>query len=251
MKRILLILITGIAVSSCASNEEHEESAAKMANRVKAHAELGGSYLVHNQLDIAQQELERALELNPDDPLSNNVMALLQIRLKDDAKAEQHFRHAIREQPEFSEARNNYAVFLCERSRYDEAIEQFRLAIKNPLYRTPEQANANAGLCMLRKGDRATAEKYFRSSLRNNPKYGPVLYQMAKLSFEARHYLSARGFIQRYFDVGRDTAEILLLAFRIERALNAKDGQAKYAVRLRGKFPESAEAKQLRTLRGF
>jgi len=42
----------------------------------------------------------------------------------------------------------------------------------------------------------------------------------------------------------------LLLAFRIERALGAKDAQASYALRLRGKFPDSAEAKQLRTLIG-
>jgi len=32
--------------------------------------------------------------------------------------------------------------------------------------------------------------------------------------------------------------------------LGAKDAQATYTIRLRGKFPQSAEAKQLRTLTG-
>jgi type IV pilus assembly protein PilF len=50
--------------------------------------------------------------------------------------------------------------------------------------------------------------------------------------------------------VATDTPEVLLLAFRIERALGAKDAQATYALRLRGKFPQSGEAKQLRTLTG-
>jgi type IV pilus assembly protein PilF len=56
--------------------------------------------------------------------------------------------------------------------------------------------------------------------------------------------------MQRYFEVATDTPEVLLLAFRIERALGDKNAQATYALRLRGKFPQSAEARQLRTLTG-
>jgi type IV pilus assembly protein PilF len=73
---------------------------------------------------------------------------------------------------------------------------------------------------------------------------------MARYSFETGETLSARGFMQRYFEVTTDTPDALLLAFRIERVLGAKDAQATYAMRLRGKFPDSAEAKQLRTLTG-
>ncbi len=250
MTRLWLGLFTLILLVACASDADREETAAKHASRVKIHAELGATYLMHNKLDVAQQELERALELNPDDSQANNVMGLLQIRLKNEAKAEQHFRKAISEQSDNSDARNNYAVFLCERGRFDDAEEQFRAAIKNPLYKTPDQANVNAGLCQLRKGDKKSAVDYFRAALKINPRYATALYQMARLSFESNEMLSARGFIQRYFEVSRDTPEALLLAFRIERALNAKDAQASLALRLRGKFPDSAEAKQLRTLVG-
>jgi len=251
MKRIIAAISAIALLMGCSSDEAKEESASKLANRVKVHTELGASYLMHNQLDIARQELERALELDPDSAMANNVMALLQIRLKDDVRAEKHFRRSISEQPDYSDARNNYAVFLCERNRFDEADEQFRLAIRNPLYKSPDQGNANAGLCRLRAGDPKGSEAYFRAALQSNPRYTVALFQLAKLSFESRQMLSARGFMQRYFEVGRDSPEALLLAFRIEKALNAKDGQAKYALRLRGKFPDSSEAKQLRTLRGY
>ncbi len=250
MIRLWLGLLTLIMLAACANDAEREETAAKHSSRVKIHAELGATYLMHNKLDIAQQELERALELNPDDSQSNNVMALLQIRLKNDARAEQHFRKAISEQPDNSDARNNYAVFLCERNRFEDAEEQFRAAIKNPLYKTPDQANTNAGLCRLRSGDKKAAVGYFRAALKINPRYPTALYHMARLSYESGEMLSARGFMQRFFEVSRDTPEALLLAFRIERALNAKDAQASLALRLRGKFPDSAEAKQLRTLVG-
>ncbi len=250
MHHALSLVLAGLLIGGCASQAEREEKAAKLSKRVEVHTQLGASYLSRNQLDIAQQELERALAVNSDDSQANHVMGLLQLRLKKDDKAEQYFRRAISEQPDNADARNSYGVFLCERGRLDEADEQFRAAIKNPLYKSPEQASLNAGICQLKKPDKNAAAGYFRTALRHNPRQPQSLLHMARYSFEAGESLSARGFMQRYFEVSTDTPEVLLLAFRIERALGAKDAQATYALRLRGKFPESAEAKQLRTLTG-
>jgi type IV pilus assembly protein PilF len=244
-----VLLLAGL-LAGCASQGERNAETKKRAQRVDVHTRLGATYLHRNQLDVALQELERALELDPDDSQANNMMGLLQIRLRNDDKAERHFRRAVSEDSDNSEARNNYGVFLCERNRLDEADKQFGAALANPLYRTPEQAALNAGLCALRKPDKAAATRYLRTALEKDPRLAPALYQMARLSYESGQALSARGFMQRYFEVGPDTPEVLLLAFRIERALGAKDAQASYAVRLRGKFPDSAEAKQLRTLTG-
>jgi len=240
---VLLALTAG-----CATEAERQAEADKLAKRVEIHTQLGASYLSRNQLEIAKEELERALELNPDFSPAHDKMALLQIRLHNNDQAERHFRRAISEMPENSDARNNYAVFLCERGRYEEADEQFRTALKNPLYRTPEQANLNAGICRLKKGDKTGAIPYFRAVLKIDAKNPSALVHLSRLSLETGNALSARGFIQRYFESSQDTPEALLLAYRIERALGSKDGQAKYALRLRGKFPESAEAKLLRSL---
>jgi type IV pilus assembly protein PilF len=250
MRHALSLALAGLLIGGCASQAEREEKAAKLSKRVEVHTQLGATYLSRNQLDIAQQELERALAVNSDDSQANHIMGLLQLRLKKDDKAEQYFRRAISEQPDNADARNSYGVFLCERGRLDEADEQFRAAIKNPLYKSPEQASLNAGICQLKKPDKNAAAGYFRTTLRHNPRQPQALLHMARYSFEAGESLSARGFMQRYFEVSTDTPEVLLLAFRIERALGAKDAQATYALRLRGKFPESAEAKQLRTLTG-
>jgi len=239
-----------LMIGGCASQAEREEKAAKFSKRVEVHTQLGASYLSRNQLDIAQQELERALDINSNDSQANHLMGLLQIRLKKDDKAEHYFRRAISEQPDNADARNSYGVFLCEHARLDEADEQFRAAINNPLYKSPEQASFNAGICQLKKPDKNAAAGYFRTVLQHNPRQPQALLHMARYSFEAGEALSSRGFIQRYFEVSTDTPEVLLLAFRVERVLGAKDAQATYALRLRGKFPQSAEAKQLRTLTG-
>jgi len=250
MRHTILLVIACLLFSGCATQAEREEKAAKYNKRVEIHTQLGASYLSRNQLDIAQQELERALNINSDDSQANHIMGLLQLRLKKDDKAEQHFRRAISEQPENADARNSYGVFLCERDRLEEADDQFRAAIGNPLYKTPEQASLNAGICQLKKPDKNAAAGYFRTALKHNPRQPQALLHMAHYSYETGESLSARGFMQRYFEVSTDSPEALYLAFRIERALGAKDAQATYALRLRGKFPQSAEAKQLRTLTG-
>ena len=251
MKRCLLLLIvSSLGLGGCASQAERDEKAARHTNRVQTLTQLGANYLSRNQLDIAQQELERALALNADDSQANHIMGLLQIRLKRDDLADDYFRRAIGEQPQNSDARNSYGVFLCERGRLDEADAQFRAAIKEPLYKTPEQASLNAGICQMKKPDKQAAAGYFRNTLKHDPRQPLALLNMARLSLDAGEALAARGFMQRYFEVGQDSPEALLLGFRIERSLGAKDTQASYALRLRGKFPESAEAKQLRTLTG-
>lgn len=243
-------LLSAVLLGACVPQAERKADEAKQERLVTVHTELGALYLTRNQLDVAQQELDRALELGPDDSQANHVMGLLQIRLKHDDKAERYLKRAIEEGPDNSDARNSYGVFLCEHGRLDEADKQFREALKNPLYKYPEQANVNAGLCRLKKSDWAEASSYFRAALKADPRQPSALVNMARISLETGETLSARGFIQRFFAVAGDTPESLLLAFRIERALGAKDAQATYAVRLRGKFPDSAEAKQLRTLTG-
>lgn len=250
MRYVVLLVLASLLTGGCATQAEREEKAAKLSKRVEIHTQLGANYLSRNQLDIAQQELERALEINSDDSQANHIMGLLQIRLKQDDKAEEHLRRAVGEQPENPDARNSYGVFLCERGRLEEADKQFRAAIKNPLYKTPEQASLNAGLCQLKKPDQHAAAAYFRTVLGYSPRQPQALMHMARYSFETGQALSARGFMQRYFEVATDTPEVLLLAFRIERALGDKNAQATYALRLRGKFPQSAEARQLRTLTG-
>ncbi len=212
--------------------------------------QLGAGYMARGELDVAHHELTHALEIDPDDSQANNIMGLLYARLKDDRKAEQHFRRAISSQPGNSDAQNNYGVFLCNRGRLKAAEKHFSLALENPLYKTPELANMNAGICYMKMPDPLGAEKHFRAALGIKPKLPLALYYMAKITFDQGQPLPARGYIRRYFKVAHDEPQPLLLAVRIERALGARNAAASYALRLRSLFPDSPEATQLRTLTG-
>jgi type IV pilus assembly protein PilF len=239
-----------MVLSACSTPETRERDANK-GKIASIRTELAAGHLMRNQPEFALQEIEKALDADPDNSQANNIMALVQARLRNDDKAEKHFHRAITSNPDNSEAHNNYGVFLCERGRVADALKQFDAAIANPLHRTPEKTNVNAGLCLLQKSENADgATKYFKAALAIDPRSGTALFYLARTNYQNRQYLSARGLLQRYFEVARDSPESLLLAFRVEEALGARDAQASYALRLRGKYPDSAEARQLSKIKG-
>lgn len=250
MMRLPVLLVAGLLLAGCASDAERQASEAKRRQMIDTNIQLATGYLQSGQVEYARERLERALQIDPQDSQANNMMALLQWRLKEYDAADRHFRRALDTEKANGEAQNNYGVFLCERGRIDQAESWFQRAIANPYYRTPAIANQNAGLCLMKRGDRQSAEAYFREALKIDPRLPPSLQQMAIIALDSGRALAARGFVQRYFEVGEDNPEVLLTAVRIERALRNKDAEASYAVRLRGKFPGSPEAEQLQRMAG-
>jgi type IV pilus assembly protein PilF len=242
--RTVLILLV-VALAACASSSERQADRDKRHQRSQTHVLLGASYLQRGQLDVAEQELNKALSEEPDNSQANNIMAVLQWRLKYYDKAERLFRKALNEDSKNSSAYHNYGAFLCEQGKLDEGIRNFEMAAKDPLYPYTADVYLNMGVCLMKKPAPVAAEKYFREALSVNPKLAAALYQMAKLSFDSGRTLSARGFMQRYYEVAGDTPAGLLLAVKIEHALGHKNAEASYALLLRNKFPDSPEAGQL------
>ena len=243
LNAVMVLLL--VAVAGCASSSKREADLEKKTKLAETHVMLGARYLQRGQLDVANQELELALSEMPDNSQANNIMAVLQWRLKKYDEADRLFRKALDKDANNSSAHHNYGAFLCDRGKLDASVRHFDAAAGDALYPYAAEVNLNAGVCLMKKPAPAVAEKYFREALRINPKLPSALYQMAKLSADSGRRLSARGFIERYFQSAEDTPESLLLAVRIERALGNKNAEASYALRLHSKFPASPEAGQL------
>lgn len=235
-----------LLLAGCVSTAQREAEEAKQQQLLQTNIQLANGYLQRGQLDFAKEKLDKALAIDPDNSQANNMMALLQWRFKNFDEAEKYFKRAVGEDKKNSEAQNNYGAFLCERNRVAEAEIWFRRAVSNPLYKTPAAAYENAGLCFYKVKAYEKAEVDFRQALKIDPRLPNSLYHMARISYESGRTLAARGFLQRYFEVAKDTPQVLLLAVKVEHALKNKDEEASYAVRLRGKFPTSPEAQQLR-----
>ena len=207
---------------------------------------ISAHFLERGQLDLALINAKTSLEKDPNNAQTHNILGLIYQRLGEDRLADRHFESAVRLQPKNSYIRNAYGAFLCAQDRFEDADQQFKKALENPLYDTPWVALTNAGICSGSGGDQRQSEVYLRSALRANPTFSVALLEMADLSLENAEYLSARGYLQRYLAVAEHTAESLWIGVRTERQLGDQDAVASYSLMLNSSFPDSQEALLLR-----
>jgi len=245
-----VLLLAGLLVAGCQSTSSPKpDSAGEERAKVAAlNTQLGVEYMKDGDNELALKKLEKAIEVDPRNADAHNAMGLLRNRLGQFDKAEASFEAALSSAPGNSMALNNYGQFLCQQQRYDEGQAKFIEAVKNPLYRTPEVALTNAGLCALAAKNVDTAEEHFRAALDRNPQIALALLQMAQISLDRSRLPDAQRYMTRYFALAPQSPRALALAIRIEKALGNDDKAASYAGALRNRFPDSRETGQL--LRG-
>lgn len=210
--------------------------------------QLGYAYLRQGNLPIAKEKLERALEQDPDNPAVHSALGLLYERLGDSRAADKHYAEALRLAPGDPEIENNYAIYLCRNGRVAEGVKRFEQAARNPLYRTPEAAFTNAGVCQRGAGLIAEAEANFRRALQLRPNYAEAAFQLGDLRLQQGATDEARTDVDKYLDSFRATPELLLLRVRIARATGDRVAEEKYSRKLRIDFPESEQTRALGNL---
>jgi type IV pilus assembly protein PilF len=170
---------------------------------------------------------------------------MLYDRLGDTGKADSHYQRAISLEPDNPEIKNNYAVYQCQKKRFDRGEKLALEAATNPLYKTPEIGYLNAANCARGGGDLQRAEENYRRALAVKPRFSDALYQMAELEYQQKEYMSARAFLERYNEVGRTNPATLWLGVRIERSLGNKAQAQHYAQRLKSEYPSASQTQEL------
>jgi len=255
IRLLTLVSVTLLALAGCASTGGYGEDA-RLKEAAGFNTQLGITYLQKGNLQQADDKLAKAVEQDPDSAEAHNAYAILQERLGNTDKARDHYRRATRLDPDYAEARNNYGRFLCGQGDLAAAEREFMGAAENPLYRNPEVAYTNAGICALQKPDREKAEDHLRKALAKNPEYLPALFEMAGLTFDNKHYLQTRAYVQRYDAARAEILEgatdarayhprILWLCVQAERQLGNRSAATNCALKLKNFFPESRETAEL------
>jgi len=211
--------------------------------RAKIHTELAAAYYQAGNPAVALEEVRIALEADSDYVQAYSVRGLVHTQLKENAKAEEDFRRALKIAPKNPDVNNNYGWFLCETGQPRQSIQYFLNAVKDPLYETPEVAYANAGRCALKAGDMDGAQEYLLQALRIAKSQAPeTRYQLANVFYlrgifdESKVYLN-----EAVKTMEPPTPEALWLGVRLERKLGNKAGESSYASQLRSRYPTSKE----------
>lgn len=178
--RNILIFLT-IFIFSCSTAKTGEN-----IQKANAHYQLGISYLNDNNIQPAFIEFQKALELNPKNKEILNAMGVIYLlKLENYPEAIKYFQKALKIDKNFSEASNLLGFAYEKTGRFDEAIESYKMAMSNTLYKNPEKAFNNLGRVYYRIKRYDDAIDAYKEALRrfsdfHLPYYGLALCYNAK-----------------------------------------------------------------------
>lgn len=240
--RLILIFACSAALLACAGTSNNQKKRDDAANY---NMQLGLDYLKQGELQIAKDKLDRAMAENPEDPNVHSAMAMLQERLGRPDKADHEFRTALSLGHRNPDILNNYAVYLCSHGRTDDGVKSFEEAAHNPLYRTPEAAFTNAGVCQRAAKRDTQAAMSFQRALQIRPSFAEAAYQLSDLDLQRGELEEARAEVDRYLGTYDATPDLLLVGVRIAQKQRDRLAEERYARKLRMDFPGSEQARAL------
>jgi type IV pilus assembly protein PilF len=213
--------------------------------RAKAHVDLGTEYLMSRRASVALDEARSAIEADPTYPMGYNLLALVQMYLKEDRGAEESFQRAFSLAPGDPEINNNYGWFLCQTEREQQSIPYFVTASNVQLYSTPSKPLTNAGICSLAMKDDKGAETFLLKALRADPSNVDAQFLVADVCYRNGRFDEARQRLNEIHRRGDPSVQTAWLALRVARKLGDREAEIRYATEIRRKFQDSAEYRML------
>ena len=185
----LIILILAALLTGCASIMGPKVD----KERAALHLQIGTGYLSQGMYPQAMAELQKAEQLDPKSPLIlNNVGLSYYVRGKS-KQAEAKFRGAVKNDNNYSDAKNNLARVLLDQGRTAEAIKWLHSVEGDLTYQFPEKTFANLGMAHFNLGQYQKAEDYLLRSLEIRRQncvtanyYGRTLYELKRVADSAQ-----------------------------------------------------------------
>lgn len=231
-----------LTTSSPDKKTENERRQEALANYVQV--ALG--YIGQRDRDQARLNLLRALEIDSRSPAAHNGMALLFQLEKDPKLAEEHFKKALSYDGGFTQARNNYGVFLAIQERHQEAYTQFEIASRDVNYKLRPQVFSSLGVMAEKLGRAEEAKAAWDRAIALDPSLpGPYL-ELAEYHFSRNEYPLAKRYLAAHGQLTKPSARSLWLEVRVEDAFGNTDGVASKGLALRKLFPYAGETVEYR-----
>lgn len=245
LRRFLFVAIMTLAMAGCSwfSGNELAEKPSEV------YLQLGVRYMELDKLELARENLLKALDKDPANARAHSALAFLNEKINHFDDARLHYENALGLAPDDTGIQNNYGRFLCERRQFDKGLVYLSQAASNMLNDRQWMAMTNAARCHLGMGQRPQATVLLKQALELNPNYAVALFEMQKISYLDGDYKAAEDYLQRYLGQANHTPETLWIGIQTEDALGNMSLANEYRNLLLDKFPQSNEARQVSGIR--
>ncbi len=211
--------------------------------------QLGIRYMDIGKLELAKENLQRALEKEPNNARAHSAMAFLYEKINHFDDARQHYESALSLSSDDTSIQNNYGKFMCDRRQFDKGLALLKQSMTNLLNDRQWMSLTNAARCHLGMGQRPQAVTLLKQALDLNGQYAAALLEMQKISYQMGDYKEAEDYLQRYLGEAEHTPETLWFGIQTEQTLGNRSLANEYRNLLLDKFPNSNEAKQVAGIR--
>ena len=237
----LLLALTGCVTETIGGSDLTPDPKAAFERRIG----LARQYIARGDWENAERNLDLAVALDADNAEVYEAFGLLYQSTGELQQAESSFRQALKADPKFSRARNNFAVFLMSQNRYAEAEKELERVVDDTLYSGRPRAFINLGTVRLRLNDAEGAEAAFDRALRMDRRNPIALLEMGFLALGRGDIAAADSYYNVYRTVmNRQPPRGLVLGIELSAAKGDKDAQSSYGLALRNLYPDSPEAKR-------
>ena len=192
MKNLCCLFLALLLFASCASKSMDSQKKKEIA---VATQRLGGEYYNSGNYTAALKTLLEAQETIPNDPYLNNSIGLVYLAKERYKLAEDSFKTALTNKPDYIHAKNNLGAAYLKQKKWDLAIECFKEVSENILYATPEMPLSNLGWVYFQKDMYKQAKSYFKQALDIKPDFLVALHGIASIYIKMGHYSQALRFL--------------------------------------------------------
>ena len=241
--KYLLLAVLISALLGCVSSTEIKRSAADPQEAFSRHIKLAKQYIGSKNRDLARVHLQKAARFESRDRRAklHNGYGLLYQMEQETALAEKHFRKAVSSDKTDSTARYNFAAFLYNQGRFDEARQQMQLVSADLGYERRPQALYILGLAQRQTGQQADALRSFEKATQLLPAFALPYIEAAEIYFSQQQLVVAKRALEQYSLLAQPTAKSLWLSVRIEDSFGNRDAAASQGLKLKNLFPYSSE----------
>jgi Tfp pilus assembly protein PilF len=189
----LFFLLAAMMAVGCGPSSNSGMPARDPEKQSLAESDIAADLWLHrNEPRQALEHALKAVELNDENAEAAHLVALLYLdfcrRSPDEchlSEAERYARMAVKDKPDFREAKNTLGVILVHEKKYDEAISVLKPLAEDILYQTPENAWGNLGWAYLEKGSLDLAIEALRRSVAAQPNFCVGNYRLG-LAYEKK-----------------------------------------------------------------